>query len=175
MKNLKIKLLTLGILITVLMSSTPAFAATTKTNVASSTSSISETLNQKTTIDLSNLKDGEKVKVPLVSTKTTQPGTIQPDTYFPGNIGYVCIWRSGNKVYYEVEVGIPATSFNGSINITDLSSGLSAGVDFVDEFSGSVRFSNYTGHRYSASIYGHAYLGPVSVATTVPNWITWVS
>jgi len=75
------------------------------------------------------------------------------------------LWVSKGTVYYSIKLDIPATSFTGLMHITDLTSG----------FSGSVPTSNISGHKYSASLSGIAYLGPVPVAKTGNNYITWTN
>lgn len=120
------------------------------------------------------LKDGEHAKIPLKLEKdsnATNKGTY--GEVFPGDGGYVDIWRSGDHVYYKVSVDVVTTGFLGYVSITDRTSGLNAGFAIVKEFDGSATFTEFSNHTYSASIHGTAFNGAKPVATTVDNEISW--
>jgi hypothetical protein len=127
-------------------------------------------LTYKTAIEL---KEGEKAQIPLTLIKDNS--AILPNENFIGDVGVLSLWVSKGTVYYSIKLDIPATSFTGLMHITDLTSGFGGGYTPVSGFSGSVPTSNISGHKYSASLSGIAYLGPVPVAKTGNNYITWIN
>ncbi|MED3832522.1 hypothetical protein [Peribacillus frigoritolerans] len=129
-------------------------------------------------VDLSEIKlaEGEVASIPLVLVPTNLDNNlIQPTLAFPGPGGILNLWAEGSKVRYKITMSIPATSFTGTMLITNLTSGLSSGRTSVSGFSGSVSYRALYNNRYSAQLTGSAtFLGKV-VSYTVPNYITWVS
>lgn len=100
----------------------------------------------------------------------TAPGQVAPNAVYPGNAGVLTVTGSGGSFHYSIAMSIPATSFSGVFNVTDISSGLSGGATAVSGFSGSVPTSRLRGHQYSGVLTGTAYLLGLPVATTVPNY-----
>lgn len=154
------------------------------TTFAESTDNIEaglETNSTQTTIvnlgtNIVELKDGQHVKIPLIkeSGSTNNSGVVQPNDIFYGDAGYVEIWVSGNHVNYSIVMYTPANRFLGSISITDLTSGLSSGTDWVTGFSEYGVFSKKSGHMYSAIFTGTAFAGVIPVAYC-DHTIIWIS
>lgn len=182
----------------VLMATTPvtSFADTstntgkTATSVASTTTNPSPgtivvTIGSTTVV----LKQGQKVEIPLVpvtststNSGTSSPNTgsisnsvSQPNVVFPGNGGTLSLWPQNGRVYWDITVDFPATSFAGVLSVTDLTSGLSGGVTPVNSFAGNIPYSNLSGHQYGASLNGQSYFLGAPVESTVPNYIIWTA
>lgn len=118
------------------------------------------------------LVEGETTEVPLKL--ISKEGVIHPDQAFTYDAGTLYLTPGDTRVYYRVELTVPANSFIGTLNITNLTSGFSEGLNPIAGFSGSVRYSARVGNQYSASITGVASLDGVTVAETGWNYITWV-
>lgn len=121
------------------------------------------------------LKEGEVVDIPLVLNPVNKGNLIQPLVDFTGDAGVLSLSAVGNKVEYKISMSRPATSFTGTMSITNLTSGLSDGRTSVTTFSGSVPYSARYNNRYSATLTGTAFFFGDPVANVVPNYITWVS
>lgn len=115
------------------------------------------------------IKEGEHLQVPMQKINNG----FHVDEVFTGDAGTLTIYASGGRVYWDIALVVPATSFVGTINTMDLTSGFSGGYTSVYTFSGSIATSNYSGHLYSASINGTAYFLTDPVAKTMPNYIVW--
>jgi len=98
------------------------------------------------------------------------PGQAMPMVVYPGDAGTLTVTGSGGSFHYSIAMSVPATSFTGAFNVTDVSHGLSGGTTIVSGFSGSVPTSRLRGHRYSGVLTGTAFLVGVPVATVVPNY-----
>jgi len=174
MKNSLKKISTLLLALMMVFSmSTAVFAqSTTNKKIDTKTSTYEVTIGNKTL----TLKEGEKAEVPLTSINNSDSNSeIEPNAVFIGDAGTLDIWPYSGRVYYDITMNVSATSFSGMMRVTDLTSGLSGGTTPVTGFNGSVSTSNLSGHRYSASLTGEAYLLGLPVANVVPNWITWVN
>jgi len=173
-KNFFIGLLAVFMIMTV---SSTAFA---KEDKSGSKNSLNESftpiqnpflLNGGTVVEI---QQGETVEIPLVFTKIQDKNAIQPLMDFYGDAGKLSLTAVGNKVEYKITMSEPATSFLGDLSITNLTSGLSSGRAAVGGFSGSIGYSAKFNNRYGASLTGTAYFLNIPVATTMPNYITWV-
>lgn len=172
MKNLFKKISSIMLVLVMVFSiSATAFAQSPSTKKVDTNKAIYEITINNTTIQL---KEGEKAQVPLTPINNSNSG-IHTDAIFTGNAGTLNIWPSAGRVYYSLKMNISATSFSGFIQTTDLTSGFSGGLNPVSGFSDSVPTSNLSGHIYSASLTGKAYLNTVPVATCVPNYIVWTN
>ena len=117
------------------------------------------------------VKEGSCVEIPLKSL-LPQPYDASSDTVV-GDAGTLKIWGSGHYVYWNIIMTIPATSFVGTISVTDIWTGLSAGSTNVYTFSGNIYAARISGHQYTASLSGVAYNGTTAVAQTISNRIRW--
>jgi peptidoglycan hydrolase-like protein with peptidoglycan-binding domain len=106
MKNLKIKLLTLGVLATVVMSSTPAFAATKTSTSNASTATITKTETVAASSSTASVS-----KTPAI------PGTIKPSfNYGPdGGPNAPAIIASGG-VIQSGDVGLAVKQVQAQLN-----------------------------------------------------------
>lgn len=127
------------------------------------------------------LEEGQKAQIPLIPIDNDKDkgkgksGDVNADYTFVGDCGTLDLWASGGRVYYVIDMIWPATSFSGLMSVTDLTTGLSGGYTAVSGFSGSVATSNLSGHKYSASLSGQAFLFGVPVASVMPNYIYWTA
>ena len=127
------------------------------------------------------LAEGQTIIISLISIQSTTQSsmlsafTISPKTITLGNAGYISVSRSGNRIYYNVVMSKPATTFTGYISIMDLTSKLSSGMSLISGFSGSVAYSNLSLHKYSATLDGTAYLLGVPISTTSANYYYWTA
>lgn len=172
MKFKKFASLLLGLTVSLSVSTT-AFAADTSSKSTVSNSQIVHSVNSKS--NPIKLKDGEHVKIPLKleKSKVSTPNKGVLKDVFEGDGGSVDISRSGDQVYYKVSVDVETTGFLGYVSITDVTSGINAGFGIVNDFEGSVSYTEFSNHSYSASIDGTAFDGVKPVATTADNLITW--
>ncbi|WP_028591961.1 hypothetical protein [Paenibacillus massiliensis] len=118
------------------------------------------------------LEVGQKVTIPLKLVEQSSDG-ITPNKVYQGDGGTLTLEPTATGVDYSIVLYVPATSFVGFMNMTDLKSGLSLGSTPVTGFSGTVPYSPMKGHYYSASLTGTAYLAGIPVAKTVWNYMTW--
>lgn len=116
------------------------------------------------------IKEGSYVEIPLMS---LLPQPYASSDTVVGDAGTLKIWGSGHYVYWNIVMTIPATSFVGTISVTDTWTGMSAGSTNVYTFSGSIYAARISGHQYTASLSGVAYNGTTAVAKTISNRITW--
>lgn len=118
------------------------------------------------------LAEGEKATFPLAP---VDPETGEVDTQgtWTGDWGTLTTWGGGGRFHWEIAMSRPATNFAGNARITNITSGLSAGRTAVTGFAGSARYTALSGHIYSGSIDGTAYLAGVPVATTMFNSTQW--
>ncbi|MHB1629549.1 MAG: hypothetical protein ACYCVB_14475 [Bacilli bacterium] len=169
-KSLRIASSIIGTLL--VMSTVPAttFAqSSSKTTTGTNPTTYEVTIGSQTV----TLKAGQKAEEPLTTVNSSGGSGIQSNVVFPGNKGTLSLWPQNGRVYYDVTLNVPATSFSGLMSVTDLTSGLSGGLTPVSGFSGNVPTSNLSGHTYGASLSGKAYLLGIPVASTVPNYIVW--
>lgn len=121
------------------------------------------------------LEEGEVAEFPMVLIENDLG--IKPyassDTQV-GDAGVLKIWGSGNYLYWNILLIVPATGFSGYVTSTNLTTGQSSGRTLVGGFSGSCYCAKISGHTYSGHLDGTAYLGTVAVAKTNFNTITWV-
>ncbi len=103
-------------------------------------------------------------------------GGIKPysnEVIIEGDAGTLTVWGSGKAFHWNIEMKVLATSFNGYVSGTNLTTGKSlAGAD-VSGFSGSYALAYTVGNRYSAQLSGTAFFGPFAVAKTGYNSVTW--
>lgn len=162
-KNLKRKFISsILTLLMVIAPSAPAFAASEETNV-NSTPEITIVTESGDEIILT---EGETIQVPLFAEVYSNDKARQK---FEGKVGYSELTLSGSYVNYKIALTVPASSFIGALNITDLSSGLSAGNTLLTKFSGSVKYNKYSKHTYRATLTGSAYYGATKVAYVTDN------
>lgn len=126
------------------------------------------------------LEEGERATFPLTSINSAELESnnndlVQPNKTFVGNVGTLDIWHSGNEIYYDIDMSIPATGFLGNLRITNNTSGFSSGLTPVTGFSGSARYNALDGHSYSASLTGTAYFLGLEVAKTTWNRYNWIN
>lgn len=172
MKNLLKKMSVIMLVLVMVFSiSAIAFAQSPSTKKVDTSKATYEITIDNTTI---KLKEGEKAQVPLISINNSNADIHTAQTFI-GDAGKLDIWPSDGKVKYVITMYIPATSFSGYMQTTDLTSGLSGGLSPVSGFSGSVATSNLSGHQYSASLTGTAYFLSAPVANVMPNYITWIN
>lgn len=116
------------------------------------------------------LDQNETIQIPL---NFTDEYKNKSRAIFEGAAGYLELTVSGSYVNYKIVVNVPVTHFVGTMNITNLTSGLGSGTTPLGSLKGSVFYNRYTGHNYGASVSGDAYFGPLKVAYTGDNYITW--
>jgi hypothetical protein len=114
--------------------------------------------------------EGEKVSFSMESLSIR---TNADEEIIEGDAGTLTVWGSGKYFYWEIDMSIPATSFSGYVSGTNLTTGASVAGGDVTGFSGSYAIASVVGNRYSASLSGTAYLGPIAVAKTGYNSVTW--
>lgn len=121
--------------------------------------------------EVHTLHEGESVTFAMQRIPSAAvPGQVTPRVVYPGDAGTLTVTGSGGSFHYSIAMSVPATSFTGAFNVTDVSHGLSGGTTLVSGFSGSVPTSRLRGHRYSGVLTGTAFLVGVPVATVVPNY-----
>lgn len=138
-----------------------------------------------------HLDQGQKAEIPFIlttpptTTTSTSSGSgtsstgstnvASPDVNFTGNAGTLSLWPENGRIYWNIVMDFPVTSFSGMLSVSDLTSGLSSGSWPVTTFSGNDPYGAKSGHQYGASLTGAAYIGPVAVAWTNPNYIVWTA
>lgn len=115
--------------------------------------------------------EGEKVSFSMESLNSIT--TLGSEQIIEGDAGTLTVWGSGRYFYWEIDMNISATKFNGYVSGTNLTTGVSVAGSDVTGFSGSYAIASVSGNRYSASLSGTAYLGPIAVAKTGYNSVTW--
>ena len=140
------------------------------TAFAQETISSSETYQIVVGDEVYEVEEGSCVEIPMVS---LLPQTYASSDTVVGDAGTLTIWGSGHYVYWSIIMTIPATSFAGTIRVSDVTSGMSAGTTNVYTFSGNIYAARISGHLYSATLSGTAYDGTTAVAETISNRITW--
>ncbi|NLI92222.1 MAG: hypothetical protein GX434_08475 [Peptococcaceae bacterium] len=119
------------------------------------------------------LEEGQVAAIPLITVDNSSGG-IQPQQAFPGEAGTLYLWADAGRLYYNVSMNTFCTSFEGTLHVTDLTSGLSGGYTPVSGFTGDIATSNIQGHRYGASmISGVAYRFGEPIAFVVDNYYQW--
>lgn len=120
------------------------------------------------------LTEGEKaaISLELISDSNSK---IQPQQAFPGAAGTLYLWADAGTLRYNVSMNVAATSFQGLLSVTDLTSGFSGGNTPVSGFIGSIPTSNIIGHRYGASMNGVAYYLLKPIAKVTDNYYIWTN
>lgn len=118
------------------------------------------------------LDEGEKAEFSM-ELLNPNPSLYASSQTVVGNAGTLTVWGSGSYFYWTIVMTVPATSFDGYVSITDLTSGLSSGSAHVTGFSGNCACRGLSGHLYSGSLSGTAFFGTIAVAKTGSNYITW--
>lgn len=136
-------------------------------NNSSTTSSavkIKDYNNQK---DLQNaligLKEGESITVPLRIKALNNSGQDQISTSLGtvidmGNAGTVTFSRSSDSINYFMNITKFYTSVSATGEIMDVYSGQSQGTYPITSSRGSVPYTALSGHQFSFSFNGYAYL-----------------
>lgn len=98
------------------------------------------------------------IRIPLVQTAETSVDSHQKSSIATiSNVGYVDFWltTSPYKLNYAVTVNPPyrGNGFSGSINVTNMDSGLSHGSYSISGMNGSITPPSYK-NRYSATLSG---------------------
>lgn len=121
------------------------------------------------------LEEGEVAEFPMNLIKTDESGaqTYSSSQTIMGDAGTLKVWGSGHYFNWDIDMKVPVTIFLGTVDCTDLTSGLSAGSVAVTGFSGKCNCARISGHKYVAHLDGTAYMGAKAVATTGFNTVTW--
>ncbi len=118
------------------------------------------------------LAEGESATFPLYPVNPP-PGEAGTFGTWRGNWGTLTTSGGGGRFYWSIEMKLPATYFSGTATVTNLTSGMSSGRANVSGFSGSTTYTLRSGHNYSGTLDGTAFLAGVPVASTMPNRTNW--
>lgn len=163
-----------GIMIALVMVftiSAPVFAQSSSTEkIDTNKATTYEITIGETTLELT---EGEKAAIALELISDSN-SDIQPQQAFPGDAGTLYLWADAGRLYYNVSLNVLATSFEGLLSVTDITSGFSGGYTPVSGFTGSIATSNISGHKYGATmVTGIAYFFKEPVAKVVDNYYIW--
>jgi len=120
------------------------------------------------------LEEGEKVvlDMELIDSPYAVLSRASSQT-INGSAGRLSVWGSGKYFYWSMLMWFPATHFTGTVSLMDLTSGLSGGSPKVSGFTGSCPTRGLSGHTYSGSLSGTAWVGTQAIARPCTNYITW--
>lgn len=149
--NFRMKKLFRGLLslVLALSFSVPAFAKTENNNVSYYENG-----------GAVELQEGKTVRIALQSQNTQIPGIANVSSVDPiDQVGFIDLKKLGNSITYNIVITkVIYTSILCSAEITDNTSGLTRSITTIYTNSGSIPFTPLSGHRFSISVNGFAYM-----------------
>lgn len=122
-----------------------------------------------------SFNEGEKIVFGMEAVESATPLTRAGSQTVTGNVGTLTVWGSGSYFYWDIKLTVPASSFVGFVDATDITSGFSCGLTSISGFGGKCMCVSIRGHIYRATLFGTAYLGFIKVAKAGWNSVSWIA